>query len=286
MKRLLREPLFHFLILGALIFAVFKFTSRGEASEPGTIVVTQGQIESLVTGFTRTWQRPPTQTELDGLINEFVREEVCAREAIALGLDKDDTIIRRRLRQKLEFISESVATQAVPTEEQLRKYFEAHADKFRGEHRFTFTQVYLDPQRHGANLSRKTALMLAQLHQAGSKGAVSLLGDSRLLEPTFAELPTSEVSKQFGEKFAAKLGELPVGQWQGPIESGYGVHLVFINSRIEGRLPALAEVRDAVQREWANTQRLETNEKVYQALLKRYRVTIEQPQLAAAANPN
>ena len=285
MKRLLREPLIHFLILGALIFVVFKFTSRDETSEPGMIVVTQGQIESLVTGFTRTWQRAPTQAELDGLINEFVREEVCAREAVALGLDQDDTIIRRRLRQKLEFISDDAVAQAVPTEEQLREYFEKNADKFRGEHQFTFTQVHLDPQLHGANLSGEATQMLAQLQQAGSKADVSSLGDSRLLDQRFEALPTSEISKQFGEKFAAKLGELSVGQWQGPIESGYGVHLVLISSRVDGRLPALAEVRDVVQSEWSNSLRLETNEKLYQALLKRYRVTIEQPQLATVTNP-
>ena len=141
----------HFLLLGALIFGAFKFIS-GETIEPGKILITQGRIESLEIAFSRTWRRPPTASELEGLIRDYVREEVFAREAVALGLDKDDTIIRRRLRQKLEFVSEDVAAHAEPTDEQLRAYLKEHADAFRGDRRFTFRQVYLNPQQRGANL--------------------------------------------------------------------------------------------------------------------------------------
>jgi parvulin-like peptidyl-prolyl isomerase len=275
MKKLLHEPLVHFILLGALVFTGFKFFSKNESNPPGAIVVTQGKIESLVTGFTRTWQRPPTREELNGLIRDYVREEVCAREAMALGLDKEDTVIRRRLRQKLEFISESVAAQANPTDAELQKYLEAHREKFRRERQFTFRQVYLDPQRHGINLNRDAAQLLIQLQQAGNDSNISVFGDPFLLDQEYKRVPTGEVSKQFGEKFAATLGDLPVGQWQGPIESGYGTHLVLILDRDEGRMPVLKEVRDAVKIEWSNAQRSETNEKFYEALLKRYTVTIE-----------
>lgn len=282
MKKLFHEPLVHFLFLGFLVFAGFKFTSRNESSEPGKIIVTQAQVESLVTGFTRTWQRPPTTLELEGLIREYIREEVCTREALALELDKDDAVIRRRLRQKVEFISDSVASQAEPTDEQLQKYLQAHPDGFRGESQFTFTQVYFDPQKHGENLTRDVNQMLAELRLARSKPDVSKMGDSLLLEQNYEALPVGEVSKQFGEKFAAKLGDLPLGEWSGPIESGYGVHLVLVTARRDGSVPALADVRDAVKRDWVNAQRSETNEKFYQALLKRYTVTIEDPRLAFA----
>ena len=282
MKKLLHEPLVHFLVLGLLVFAGFKFTSRNEAGEPGKIVVTQAQVESLVTGFTRTWQRPPTNLELEGLVREYIREEVSTREALALGLDKDDSVIRRRLRQKLEFVSDSVASQADPDDEALQKYLEAHAESFRGQRQFTFSQVYLDPQKHGENLSRDVNQLLAQLRLAGGQPDLSKLGDSLLLEQDFAAVSVGEVSKQFGEKFAAKLVELPVGEWSGPIESGYGLHLVIVNDRKDGSLPALADVRETVKRDWVNAQRSETNEKFYQALLKRYTVTIEDPRLAFA----
>ena len=281
MKKLLREPLVHFLLLGLLVFAGFKVTSRNEAGEPSKIVVTQAQVESLVTGFSRTWQRPPTTLELEGLIREYIREEVCTREALALGLDKDDSVIRRRLRQKLEFISDSVASQADPTEEQLQQYLQAHANSFRGERQLTFSQVYLDPQKHGENLTRDINQMLAEL-RLGSKSEVSKMGDSLLLEQNFESVPAGEISKQFGEKFVADLADLPVGEWSGPIESGYGLHLVIVIDRKDGSVPALADVRETVKRDWVNARRSETNEKFYQALLKRYTVTVEEPRLAYA----
>ena len=270
----------HFLLLGAVIFLAYSLASKHTSGEPGRIVVTQGQIATLAEGFARTWQRPPTLEELDGLIRDRVREEVYYREALALGLDKDDMIIRRRLRQKIEFISDDIVALPEPTDDELNAYLKAHPDSFRTEQRFTFSQVYLNPEKHSENLARDAAQLLAQLRQAGDKADVSALGDSLMLEHTFTEVPGSEVVKQFGEKFAAKLGELTPGQWQGPVESGYGVHLVFVSERTEGRAPALAEVRDAVRREWANARRLEANEKFYQELLKRYTVTIERPQSA------
>jgi hypothetical protein len=279
MKNLVREPLVHFLLLGALIFGAFKFISR-ETIEPGKILITQGRIDSLEITFSRTWRRPPTATELEGVIRDYVREEVFAREAVALGLDKDDTIIRRRLRQKLEFVSEDVAAQAEPTEEQLRAYLQAHPDTFRGDYRFTFTQVYLDPQRRGANLRRDAARVLAQLRRSGAKVDPATLGDSLMLENEFKALTASEVVKQFGEKFAAALGEMTTGQWHGPIESGFGMHLVLVSERTGGSLPALEDVRAAVRREWTNARRMEANEKFYQTLLQRYTVTIERPEVA------
>jgi len=282
MKKLLHEPLVHFLLLGLLVFAGFRFTSRNEPGEPGKIVVTQAQIESLVTGFTRTWQRPPTNLELEGLIREYIREEVCTREALALGLDKDDSVIRRRLRQKLEFISDSVASRAEPTDDELQKYLQAQADNFRSQRRFTFRQVYLDPQKHGENLNSDVNQLLAQLRLAGTEPDLSKMGDSFLLEQDFEALSAGEVSRQFGEKFAAKLAELPVQEWTGPIESGYGVHVVIVTDRKDGSLPELADVRETVKRDWVNAQRSETNEKFYQALLKRYTVTIESPRFAFA----
>jgi hypothetical protein len=157
----------------------------------------------------------------------------------------------------------------------LSTYLKAHAETFGVQRQFTFSQVYLNPERHGENLARDIAQLLAQSQQAGDQADVSELGDSFLLEHKFQSLPASEVVKQFGEKFAAKLGELSPGQWHGPVQSGYGVHLVWVSERKEGRLPALAEVHDAVSREWANAQRLEANEKFFQELLKHYTVTIE-----------
>jgi hypothetical protein len=280
LKRMLHEPLMHFLLLGVGIFLAYSLVAQRTSIEPEKIVVTEGQIEHLAMGFARTWQRPPSADELEGLIREHLREEVYYREAMALGLDKDDIIIRRRLRQKLEFISEDVAAQVEPTDEQLRAYLKAYPEAFRVERRFTFRQVYLNPKRRRESLAHDAAQLLVQLHRTGDKADTLSLGDSFLLEHDFDAVPASEVAKQFGEKFAAQLNELQPGQWQGPVESGYGVHLVFISERTIGRLPALEEIRDAVRRKWANARRLEANEQFYQGLLKHYTVTVERPQPA------
>jgi hypothetical protein len=278
MKKLMREPLVHFLLLGAAIFAAYSLMSNGTSGEPGTIVVTQGQLASMREGFTRTWQRPPTREEWEGLIRDRVREEVYYREALALGLDKDDLIIRRRLRQKMEFVTDDVAARAQPTDDELNGYLQAHPDKFRVEQQFTFRQLYLNPEKHGETLARDTAQLLAKLNQAAGDAGFAAMGDPFMLDNDFTAVPAGEVTKRFGDKFTAKLGEISPGQWQGPVESGFGVHVVFLAERTQGRLPTLQDVREAVSREWDSARRLEANEKAYRELLKRYTVTIENPE--------
>ena len=150
MKRIFKEPLLHFLLLGAAIFVIYGLVSKGSSGEPGRIVITQGQLASMLESFTATRQRTPTQEEWEGLIRARVREEVYYREALALGLDKDDIVIRRRLQQKIEFVSDDVAAQAAPTDAELNAYLQAHPDAFRVEPQFTFRQVYLNPEKHGA----------------------------------------------------------------------------------------------------------------------------------------
>jgi len=281
--KLLREPLLHFLILGVLLFFAFNLANRRATPGTGKIVVTPGEIEHLEDTFTRAHQRPPDEEELTGLVRDFVREEVYYREALALGLDRDDEPIRQRLRQKMEFISQDVAAQTEPTEDQLHSYLNGHPDKFRVDQHFTFSQVYLDPARHGRRLKADAEQMLTKLNKAGAKADLLSIGDPFLLEPSSLDISARDVARDFGEKFAVALGELTVDKWQGPVESGLGIHLVYISKRTDGKIPQLNEVRDAVRREWANQYRLEANEKFYEGLLKRYAVTVEMPQSSAAA---
>jgi len=288
MKRMLREPLLHFLLLGAVLFVAYGMMQTSGNAGPNEIVITQGQIEHLVTGFTRTWQRPPTSEELAGLVHDRVREEVYYREAMAMGLDKDDTVIRRRLRQKMEFVSDDIADQAEPSDAELNAYLQAHPDMFRTEPRFSFSQVYLNPEKHDDHLAADAAQLLTQLNRSETDNDVmaniNMLGDAFMLEHQFTTVRRSEVANLFGEAFAEKLGELTTGQWLGPVKSGYGFHLVLVSERTEGGMPALADVRDTVIREWANARRLQANEKFYQELLQHYTVTIEGVELTAEIN--
>ncbi len=284
-RRLLAEPLCQFVILGAILFAGYSLVSNQVGGNAGAIIVTQGKIENLAATFAATRQRSPTQEELIGLIQDYIREEVLYREAMALGLDRDDTIIRRRLRQKMEFLSADTSAQAEPTEEEMQAYLAAHPETFRVEPRFTFRHVYLDPQRRPATLSRDIERTLTELRKDGSKAKIATQGDSLLLEQEFDNAPALEVQKTFGQEFFEHLTKLTPGAWDGPVRSGYGVHLVFLIERTDGYVPALAEVREQVRREWTHARRADASETFYQQLLKRYSVMVEEPQrLAAVAN--
>ncbi len=281
MKSLFNEPMLHFLFLGAVIFFAYELAISSEESDPQTIVVTQGRVESLVSGFARTWQRPPTQSELDGMIQDYIREEVCSREAVTIGLDRDDTIIRRRLRQKFEFLAEDLSATTEPTDDDLIAYLNAYPEDFLIDRRFTFQQVFLDEERRRATLADDIATLLTELNRLGPDADAGAHGDATMLDHAFFNITAADVAKQFGAAFAESLGGMAIGSWQGPIESGYGVHLVLVRSRSEPRTPALEEVRDVVRLQWSNEKRLETNERFFQSLLSRYTISIEPSALVA-----
>lgn len=280
MKALLREPLLHFLLLGALLFAVDAWRQPAErAGTGGEIVVTEARIRTLAQNFARTWQRPPTRQELDGLVEAHVREEVMVREALALGLDRDDAIIRRRLQQKVEFVSDQAAALARPNDADLEAYLAKNADAFRREPRVTFVQVYLDPAKRGAALQADAARLRERL-AAGSIDA-SRAGDPlRLLETRYDDAPQAEVARLFGAEFADAIVAQPPGAWAGPLGSGYGAHLVLVEAVTPGGMPSLAEVRPLVEREWTNTKRRELAQDWYAALRSKYRVTVQMPEPA------
>ncbi|MHC4971524.1 MAG: peptidyl-prolyl cis-trans isomerase [Planctomycetota bacterium] len=272
MLRLLREPLVHFLLLGGAVFAVFALT-RGpvDAAPRDEIVITAAQIRQLALVFEKTWQRPPTPAELENVIEARVREEVFLREALAAGLDKDDAIVRRRMKQKLEFMLEDIAGRVTPTEKELQEFLDANADRFRSEAVLTFRHVYVstDKREDPAEDARE---LLARL----KNGEAGVAGDRLMMvEPAFREAPQREVARAFGREFTARLVEAPTAEWWGPIRSGYGLHLVFLESRTPGEVARLADVRDAVVREWNVVKRREMNESLYRELRKKYSITVE-----------
>jgi hypothetical protein len=275
LQKILREPLLHFLVLGAVLFVLFGMIGGPASQQPDQIVVSAAKIENLAELFGRTWRRPPTRAELDGLIDDHVKEEILYREALARGLDRDDIVIRRRLRQKMEFISEDVAAQAEPTEHQLQTFLAEHADRFREPSRISFTQVYLSPDRRGQDAWSDAERVLVALNHGSSDPAQA--GDPFLLEPEYREVAPQDIERLFGRTFAARLAELPVGRWAGPVESGYGLHLVSIHDVTPSRLPNLDEVRDAVTLEWRAARVKEANRAFYEGLRTRYEVTVERP---------
>ena len=207
LQKILREPLLHFLVLGAGLFVLYGVVGKLADERSDRIVVTEAKIGNLAEVFERTWRRPPTPAELDGLIEDHLKEEIFYREALALGLDRDDTVIRRQLRLKMQFISEDVATQTEPTEAELRAFLAEHADRFRSPSRISFTQVYLSPDRRGEDAWSDAERLLVALNTGQSDPAEA--GDPFLLEQDYRDLAAPDVERLFGQAFAARVGELP-----------------------------------------------------------------------------
>jgi hypothetical protein len=276
MKRLLAEPLLHFLALGGALFLAFGvLAGRDGAPRGDAIVVPAGKVEQMSAIFARTWQRPPTAAELDGLIDDWVREEAAVREALRLGLDRDDTVIRRRLRQKFEFMVEDVAAIVEPTEADLSAYLEANADDLRVDARLSFRQILLS-EADGAEGEALLALLRDDL-----AADASALGAPTMLEHAHAAVTERDIAAVFGPRFAGAVADLTPGVWAGPIESGYGQHLVIVDRRDGGRVPGLDEVRERVRRDWEAARREAALEALYEELVGRYEVIIERPGAAS-----
>jgi parvulin-like peptidyl-prolyl isomerase len=267
-RRLLHEPLVHFLALGALIFAAYSVVNRGAGASSGSIVVTRGRIQSMTAAFTSAQDRPPTQDEVNALIDGYVREEASVREATALGLDRDDPVIRRRLQEKLDFVS-AEAGRNEPTDQELGAYLAAHPEDFRAETRFDFRQIFFDRGKRGAQAKADAANALAKLPRVVPKG------DRFELDADFTSVSAGDVAMRFGDGFAQALASLPEGTWSGPLTSAYGEHLVLVARREDGRVPTLDEARDAVRREWESGQRLSARDEFERSLVARYKVVVE-----------
>jgi len=281
LKSALKEPLVHFAVLSALIFGVYWGLAPTTSERSDRIVVTRAKIDQLASIFATTWQRQPLSVELKGLIDDYVKEEVYYREGVALGLDRNDNSIRRRIRQKLEFLIDAEADATTPGDAEVSAYLQAHRDKFALEPQLDFRQVYLNPQQHGEKVGREAAALLKKLrHLAPNEGGK--LGDATILPSELAATSLTQIGRIFGTEFAQALDKMPPREWSGPIKSAYGLHLVWIEERKEGRVPPLDEIRSAVQREWASDRRKDFERARYKQLLNRYEVSIEAPPAAEA----
>lgn len=267
LRALIREPLLHFLLGGAGLFLLFNYVSDPLARSDDQIVVTSGQVEHFVSLFLKTRQRVPSDTELRGLIDDFVLEEILYREALAIGLDRDDTIIRRRLRQKIEFLLDDFTT-INPADADLQQLLDEEPDRFRRDARISFSQVFLKEESGDEANSTLAAL------QSGAPDPVKL-SESHLLSFRFDDATESAISAQFGDQFTATLFGLEAGDWTGPLESPFGLHLVLIEQITPGVVPALANIRSNVEREWLVDYQATAQRKIIDELTAKYTVTIE-----------
>jgi PPIC-type PPIASE domain len=275
MNRFLKEPLVHFLALGALLFAIGLI--RGEPDSPaGTrIAITEGHINRLLEGFRMTWSRPPTESEFQGLVEEMLKEEVLYREALGMGLDQDDQIIRRRLRQKLEFMTADFVGSIEPTEEDLTDYLNSNVDRYRQEGSVTFVQVFIQAETLADETRAEEVL---QSLRADPGQDASTLSDPFLHPAAYTDISERGLSGIFGPDFAALMMSQPLGEWSGPIPSPFGLHVVRVDARNDGRPSELAEVRNEVYRDLVFERTNAAEEAYFQGLLTQYTVTVDWPE--------
>lgn len=269
-RRLLREPLVHFLAAGLVLFGLSALLgeSFGAGDDRRRIEVSAGRIRQLRDTWTRQRGVPPTRAQLDGLIEDFIREEVLYREAIASGLDQGDAIVRRRLAQKVEFLAQSVASTVEPTDAELQAFFEANSERYVVPEQVGFEHVYFSRERRGPGAEEAARGALALLTAGGPAAAeAAALGDRFMLQRAYPPQTRDQIRDLFGPRFAARVFELPPDVWTGPVESSYGAHLVRVRRRVPSRLPALAEVRGAVTRD-LDEQRLRSAADEYYARLR------------------
>jgi hypothetical protein len=274
-KSLLREPVLHFLLIGLLLFVAYG--RLAPADKPGArIVVTQPMVDGLALEYRTRWSRPPSEQELAGLVDAYVRDEILYREGVAHGLDRDDPVVKRRVRQKLEVIAEEQLARDAPTDAELAAYLEKNAERFTRPGTVSFEQIYFAAATAAAEVEAARAAAVR-----GSDPA--RLGQPTMLPPSVRNAPLDLAARDFGREFAAELEKQPLDTWAGPVPSAFGQHLVRVTARTPALTPPLAEVRAAVARDWENERRMASLAENYKSLRSRYAVVIEATLPASAA---
>ena len=269
MTRLLREPLLHFFLGGALLFGVYGWLQDGRSNSPTEVVVSRGQVRSLQMQFERVWQRPATRDELQGLIDGWVKEEIFYREGLAMALDRDDPVVRRRVGQKLEFILDSAAP-ASPSDTELKSWLDAHPSDYQAEPTYSLRQVFFNPERHGAALGADIAAARRAL-----ESGKAIEGDTTLLPHEMNSAGATEVARAFGNEFVEELRTATIGGWHGPMRSDFGMHLVELTERRDGGRATLNDVRAQVERDLLLARAEGAKAAVYERLRANYSVRID-----------
>jgi len=265
MRRWLKEPLFHFLVAGGLLFAAYSVFDRGSDDDPDVVQITEADVNWLKEMWTRQWRRPPSEQELRDMLAGYLKEELLAREARNLGMEENDIIIRRRLAQKMEFLVQDTAYLVEPEEDELYRYYNTHRTVYEEPAHVSFTQFYF-----------RDKVSAQQAMQALSESNEAVQGEQILLERDHVRVDEQTLSSLFGSEFAETVFTLDPGRWNGPIESAYGFHLVLINERQSAQFRPFDEVRAKVLNDWYQSRQNEVNEQYFAILLKKYDVVVEE----------
>lgn len=269
MRRLLREPLLHFIVIGGLLFLIYAAINDTGQNSTDVIVITPERIAQIASGFNSVWKRIPTDDELDALIEEEVREEVYYRDALALGLDKNDAMVRRRLRQKMEFLTDTGVYLQEPSVGELEAFFAANEQTYRREPRLAFEQIYLGKDPAEETITQSLKALLSDLATDPST-----LGEGTRLPAQLRLSRPDAIDSVFGQGFFEQLADLAPGVWSGPVVSTYGVHLVRTLDGLPAQTPPLKEVREVVLKDWKAAKALQIREQDYARRRARFVVEI------------
>jgi hypothetical protein len=277
--RILKEPVVHFFVLGLAVFGLhLVFEERPESPpDPYLVEVTSADIEWFRTMWRKRTGRDPQVEEIRGRVNQLIRERVLGREAERLGLDEDDPVLRQRLALKMEYLLRDISTLREPTAEDLAAFLRDRAEDYEIPAQVTFTQIYFNEDERGTSAAAEGAGRLVR--ELGSRelapAEAAGLGDPTLQEPLFTEVFLPEVEKTFGNGFAAAVAGLTTGSWQGPVRSGFGLHVVYVKEKWPARMPELMEVKERLRTDWMFAQQQELTTVAYGELRRQYRVLVE-----------
>jgi hypothetical protein len=270
-RRLLGEPMLHFLLIGIALFAVYRWRDSGQPTAH-RIVITPGVVDDLVRQHRAARGREPSTTELNNLIESYVHDEILYREGVTLGLDRDDIVVKRRVRQKIEVMAEEEVATGTPTDAELSTYLAANQTRFVQPAVLTFEQVFLGPSTSGSDVVKAVAVTRKALRNGADPQE---LGKPTLLPTRMMRTPADLVTRDFGPSFATALEKVSIGEWVGPIDSSFGAHYVRVSDRTPAVMPQLADVRDQVEREWENERRQRARHDAYARMRRGYEVAIE-----------
>ncbi len=291
MRRLLREPLLHFILIGALLFGLYGLAPTGHSTAIAPskeIRLSLEEINQLTQLFQSQWRRAPTPQELQRLVETKVEQEILYREALAMGLDKDDEIVKRRMAQKMQFLAEDVAAAREPSRDELQRWFESRPALFAQPPRLGLRHLYFSTDRRGARARDDALAALARLAgQPQDTALAASLADPFMFQDHYRDRTPEFLAKEFGPGFARAVSTLAPGAWSGPVQSGFGWHLVYVDTVVPGRVPAFEEIEAEVQQAWLAEQKAQASSKAYQDLRAKYRVLLPVPkdEAAAAAGP-
>jgi hypothetical protein len=279
LRRWLGEPLVQFLLIGAVLFLGYQTLHPGPEAGPLStrIELKEDDLRQISVAWLAQGRSAPTPEQMASLVDMRVREEILYREALALGLDKGDTIVKRRLAQKMEFLFEDVSALREPTREELTAWFEKNSDRFALSARTSFRHLYFSPDRRGPRAREDAERALDTLRGKPARAQEGAGADPFMFQGYYADRSPQEMAKLFGPRFAQALLQQQPGSWQGPIESGYGWHLVWVESLTLRRVPAFEEVETEAKTEWIADQRAETRRRAYEAMRARYEIVLPAP---------